>query len=73
MKFEIGDVVRLKSGGPKMTVETVRRQYVTATYMYGGEVKQDVAVSKTAIEYASFWQRLMSRMEKSIAEVPEMA
>jgi uncharacterized protein YodC (DUF2158 family) len=39
MDFQPGDVVRLKSGGPKMTAETVDETGVSCTWFVGDKVE----------------------------------
>jgi uncharacterized protein YodC (DUF2158 family) len=36
--YEVGDVVRLKSGGPKMTVTEVNRPNVVCSWFDGNEL-----------------------------------
>ena len=52
-QFNIGDVVVLKSGGPKMTVEHVDRvpQIILCSWFDGKEKKQD-SFSPDALERA---------------------
>ena len=40
--FRVGDVVRLKSGGPKMTVSNAVRPEVTVYWFDGGEIRDAV-------------------------------
>ncbi|RAU19600.1 DUF2158 domain-containing protein [Nitrincola tibetensis] len=39
-QFNIGDIVQLKSGGPKMTVTQVRDKYVSTAW-FAGSKKED--------------------------------
>lgn len=39
--MEVGDVVQLKSGGPRMTVEYIEKNRVSCVWIQGGEVKRD--------------------------------
>lgn len=41
MEFQVGDVVRLKAGGPKMTVEAVEGQNVDCVWFDGVKVFRD--------------------------------
>ncbi len=50
MKFQVGDVVRLKSGGPHMTVREVGNDEVVCQWFVGG--KHD-SVSEAVFPVAS--------------------
>jgi uncharacterized protein YodC (DUF2158 family) len=50
-QFNVGDVVQLKSGGPKMTVTKVDSNWVTCNWFEGSKVHVDLfppdALAKT--------------------------
>lgn len=51
--FPIGSVVRLKSGGPEMTVTSYQDKYVNLTwYSYGRDDFYDRCLPETALEAA---------------------
>jgi uncharacterized protein YodC (DUF2158 family) len=50
-EFKAGDIVRLKSGGPKMTIDTIDNSFATCVWFEGTERKQDV-FSLASIEIA---------------------
>jgi uncharacterized protein YodC (DUF2158 family) len=52
MTLEIGDIIRLKSGGPLMTVMTIEFESATATWFVGEDVKQ-ASFSQGSIEIHS--------------------
>jgi uncharacterized protein YodC (DUF2158 family) len=41
-QFNVGDVVRLKSGGPKMTVTKVDSKWITCNWFEGNKVHVDM-------------------------------
>ena len=44
MQFKIGDVVKLKSGGPDMTVKEINTEnrYITCVYFYNGDLRMAI-------------------------------
>lgn len=50
MNFKIGDIVQLKSGSIKMTIESISEESINCVWMTGGDLKRDV-FNRDSIDY----------------------
>jgi uncharacterized protein YodC (DUF2158 family) len=67
MQFQVGDVVQLKSGGPRMTVERIDQEIVYCSWFPQGDIRRTEAFNVETLRTAGSAVGVRVRTESSWA------